>query len=143
MDSEKKKRERCISFTAEEKLLIANICARFKHVLENKKTDNISVNEKNQIWEKIAKQVNSTALTYRAPDVLKRFYENRKREVRKLAAEERKDIFATGGGKEIKIKKDACHDIFLSIMNHKTVYGLENGLDGDRETFDNSSLVSV
>ena len=55
--------------------------------------------------------------------------------MRKIAAEEKKEIFATGGGQPPKVKKDPCHDIILSIMNAKTVFGLQNDLDGDAEPF--------
>lgn len=51
-------------------------------------------------WEKVASEVNASAVNtiIRTPEVLKRFYENRKREVRKIAAEEKKEVLATGGG---------------------------------------------
>lgn len=79
----KRKRDRCVSFGADEKVVIANVCAKYKSILENKKTDGVSAKEKNEIWQKISDEINSASVhgTYRSPDVLKRFYENRKREV--------------------------------------------------------------
>lgn len=135
MDSEGSKRHRSISFSAEEKLLIANICLKYKDIIENKKTDLISCDQKKKVWEKIAAEVNAAAVntTYRSQEILKRFFENRKREVRKIAAEEKKELYGTGGGQPFKIRKDPCHDIILSIMNTKTVYGLANEIDGDTE----------
>ncbi|CAG9762750.1 unnamed protein product [Ceutorhynchus assimilis] len=136
MDQEQKKkiRARSSNFTNEEKILIANICADYKHVIENKKTDHITSKEKAQAWLNIAKKFNAASPDgiYRGADCLKRFFENKKKEVRKIAAEEKKEIFLTGGGIPKIIKKDPCHDVVLSIMNTKSVFGLDNGgLDGD------------
>ncbi|CAG9772260.1 unnamed protein product [Ceutorhynchus assimilis] len=59
------------------------------------------------------------------------FFKNRSSS-RKIAAEEKKEIFLTGGGIPKIIKKDPCHDVVLSIMNTKSVFGLDNGgLDRD------------
>lgn len=126
-------------------MLIANICAKYNHILENKKTDNTSNEVKNNTWDKIAIEVNSGAIntTYRTVDVLKRFYENRKRELRKIAAEEKKEVLATGGGQVKKFKRDACHDSVLSMMNTKTVYGLENEFDGDAEPSPTFEITNV
>ncbi|XP_044745467.1 uncharacterized protein LOC123307288 isoform X2 [Coccinella septempunctata] len=135
MENANLKRNRCLSFGPEEKVLIANICAKYKGTLENKKTDHISTRKKNSVWDKITAEVNASNNSgiFRSKDVLRRFYENRKREVRKIAAEEKKELYKTSGGRAFLPKKDKCHDIFLSLMNGKTIYGLECEVGGDVE----------
>ncbi|XP_044757748.1 uncharacterized protein LOC123315906 isoform X2 [Coccinella septempunctata] len=135
MENANLKRNRCLSFGPEEKVLIANICAKYKGTLENKKTDHISIHKKNSVWDKITAEVNASNNSgiFRSKDVLRRFYENRKREVRKIAAEEKKELYKTGGGRAFLPKKDECHDIFLSLMNGKTIYGLQCEVGGDVE----------
>ncbi|ERL91730.1 hypothetical protein D910_09057 [Dendroctonus ponderosae] len=100
MTTKEKTGQRCPGFSGEEKVLIATVCAKYKHIIENQKTDHVSNEAKNKIWEKIATEVNATAVnaTHRTSEALKRFYENRKREVRKIVAEEKHQVFATGGG---------------------------------------------
>lgn len=72
--------------------MIANFCAKYKSVLENKRTDHATSQQKNLIWEKITVEVNASNSSgiFRSKEVLKRFYENRKREVRRIAAKERR-----------------------------------------------------
>lgn len=60
---------------------------------------------------------------YRTSESLKKLYDNKKREVRKQKAEEKKDILLTGGGFSQKIDKDPAHDLILSIVDPLTVVG--------------------
>ncbi|KAK9693064.1 hypothetical protein QE152_g34448 [Popillia japonica] len=62
---------------------------------------------------------------------LRKYYENLKKSIRKRAAKDRSEIYATGGGKaDGYITKD--DDLLLSLINKKTIYGLENPWDSDR-----------
>ncbi|CAG9763617.1 unnamed protein product [Ceutorhynchus assimilis] len=56
IDPQGKKRQRCNTFSSEEKLLIANVFLKYRQILENKKTGHISTEEKNKVWEKITKE---------------------------------------------------------------------------------------
>lgn len=122
------KKKRSQNFSNEEKITLLNIISLYKDLIENKHTDAISNKQKNEAWEKICNNFNSACpdSQHRSVTVLKKFYENKKKEVRKLVAEEKAQINGTGGGPSRTIKKDACFDMILSIINHKTVYGLKN-----------------
>ncbi|KAK5638458.1 hypothetical protein RI129_012753 [Pyrocoelia pectoralis] len=51
-------------------------------------------------------------------------------------------MFETGGGQNNVPKKEPCHDIILSIMNTKTVYGLQNDFDVDAEPERHENIVT-
>lgn len=129
---DKSKRERTVNFTSDEKLLLINIVAKYKDIVENKKTDAVGIREKKIAWEKITEDFNSSGLYCpRSCDSLKRLYENKKKQLRREAGEDKRELYKTGGGLPPKIKKDACDEILLSIINTKTIYGLTNSFDSD------------
>lgn len=58
-------------------------------MLENKRTDGVTVNEKKRIWEVISNEYNSSASTGdRSGEQLKMLYNNMKRTAKKAVAEE-------------------------------------------------------
>ncbi|KAI4455388.1 apontic [Holotrichia oblita] len=127
-----KKRDRSINFSTTEKVMLINIIQKYKSIVENKKTDITTCDEKKKVWEKIQLEFNATAANCeRSVDSIRRFYENQKKNVRKIAANEKKDTYLTGGGTPNVFKKEPFHDVLLSIMNSKSVVGLKNKFDGD------------
>lgn len=112
--------------------IIAN---KYGAILEDKKTDRSSSANKENAWQNIEREFNasSTTTTYRSRTSLKKCYENRKKELRKTVAEEYKQTMLTGGGPLPKIKKDETDDLLMSIINKKTLVGLENPFDDDVE----------
>ncbi|KAJ8913083.1 hypothetical protein NQ315_006584 [Exocentrus adspersus] len=131
--SEKSKRARSSNFTAKEKEILFSLVMKYKNVVENKKTDQVSVGEKVAAWQKITAEFNAVApnLCTRSTESLKKFYDNKKKEVRKRVAEEKKEIYATGGGTKKDVPIDSSQDLLLSIINTKTVFGLYNPSDSD------------
>ncbi|CAH1114866.1 unnamed protein product [Psylliodes chrysocephalus] len=79
------------------------------------------------MWEKVTKEFNcmSPGNNKRSTEVLKIFYENNKKKLRKKTANKKIHIKGTGGGPPDNIKDDPTNDLLLSIMNEKTVYGLK------------------
>lgn len=144
MEFDKKKRS--ANFTNNDRSLLINIAAKFKDIIENKKTDAVTVIEKNETWKKIAQQFNSCGPSCpRDVESLKRCYENRKKLLRKSAAFQRRQLYKTGGGlPEITEKKEPDDDLLLSIICNKTVSGLEDHYGGDamQYTADVSQLSS-
>lgn len=59
MESENK-RKRSTNFTNNDKCVLINIVAKYKQVIENKKTDSVTAKEKGETWEKIALEFNSS-----------------------------------------------------------------------------------
>lgn len=61
MEHLSKKRVRSSNFTPNEKVLLINIIARYKNVIENKKTDSVTTQEKMNVWAKITKEFNASS----------------------------------------------------------------------------------
>lgn len=124
------------NFTGSEKSLLMRIIAnKYASTLEDKKTDRACSTNKEKAWQAIESEFNatSTSSVYRNAGCLKKCYENRKKELRKSLAEERKETFLTGGGPAPKIKKDETDDILMSILNKNTLVGLHNQFDDDAD----------
>ncbi|XP_049788806.1 uncharacterized protein LOC126194657 [Schistocerca nitens] len=102
-------------------------------VLENKKTDGCSLKEKQAMWSHVEAQFNSTTgVTKRSCDRLKICYENMKRRLRKDLAEEKVEVYKTGGGKPTQ--KTTIHDRakLLEIVGSSTK-PLTNAYDSDAQ----------
>lgn len=129
---EPQKRFRTPNYTSEEMNVLLNIIVQFKHITENKKTDAVTWREKDAVWKRIAELFNASAPSgvVRAPESLKKAYENKKKNVRKLVAAERCQVRKTRGGNE-KIPHDPNTKIAISLLNKKTMYGLKNNSDCD------------
>ncbi|KAF5275533.1 hypothetical protein FQR65_LT16600 [Abscondita terminalis] len=124
------------NFSASEKLrLLRMIADKYASIIEDKKTDRASAEKKLKAWYQITNEFNATSVTsvFRSLASLKKCYENRKKELRKTVADERKETTLTGGGPPPKIKKDETDDILISIINEKTLVGIKNPFDDDAE----------
>ncbi|XP_031339101.1 myb/SANT-like DNA-binding domain-containing protein 3 [Photinus pyralis] len=132
-----KEKIRVANFSSAEKLLLLTIISeKYSKILEDKKTDRMSVSQKEQAWSQIEIDFNaSSTTTFRNASCLKKCYENRKKELRKTVASHKRDVLLTGGGPPPKKKKDddetLIDDILTSIMNEKTLVGLQNPFDDD------------
>lgn len=133
---QKNKRSRSVNYTSEEKHVLLNIILKYKAIVENKKTDAVSNEQKMLGWKKIAEEFNATSpnLQPRTVESIKKFYDNKKKEVRKEVAEEKKELLLTGGGTLPILKKDQNQDLILSIMDKTSVHGTQNIFDSDSVT---------
>lgn len=129
------KRKRQQNFSSAEKLdLFVLIKEKFKHIIENKTTDKTSNNSKEQAWKDITSSFNaiSSSGIFRDKESLKRLYENRKKDVKKILAKNKQELLKTGGGPMTKIEFDVADKILIEIVNMKTVEGLSNPFDSDQ-----------
>lgn len=64
-------------------MLVDIIAQKYKHIIEDKKTDRNTLHQKIEVWKKVEADFNalSPSSYFREWSVLKRFYENRKKEV--------------------------------------------------------------
>ncbi|KAI4468336.1 myb/sant-like dna-binding domain [Holotrichia oblita] len=98
--------------------------------------------KKEEVWQAIEKEFNSHSLVFRSADVLKRFYNNNKKEMRKLAANTKANMQATGGGPSSSSQSsNPVYDLTLDIINKKTVFGLINKYDDDAEVILQENLL--
>ncbi|KAI4468155.1 myb/sant-like dna-binding domain [Holotrichia oblita] len=75
---------RCTNFTSSEKDLLLNIVQHYTHIIENTKTDAVSVQEKNKTWELVAQDYNRENETgNRSSKQLRELYGFLKRKARK------------------------------------------------------------
>ncbi|EFA06219.1 hypothetical protein TcasGA2_TC009068 [Tribolium castaneum] len=126
--TEIKKRTRSVNFTLDEKVLLMTIIKdKYKDIVECKKTDSNTWTEKNAAWDEITEEFNAQSLsqTFRSKESLKKCYDNRKKEMRRLAAQNRQE-FITGGGTGQQLN-DPCLEIIMDITNGKSV----NDVDGE------------
>lgn len=95
--SEIKKRERLPNFSNIEKLKVIELIEKYKNIIENKKTDNINLKEKEKCWINISKEYNSSnSSVHRDVASLKSCWDNLKKKTRKHYAEIRNEVFKTG-----------------------------------------------
>lgn len=125
-------RKRAPNFSLNEKTLLLNILYKFKDIIENKKTNSQSWREKDDAWQKVTDRFNSqTPETYpRTKEALRKYYDNIKKNVRKEVADEKQEVFKTGGG-VVRCVPNPVKDLALGLMNSKVVTGLANEFDSD------------
>lgn len=121
------------NFGQDEKNQIFSIIAKHKGVIECKKTDAVSTQEKNKAWESIAEEYNcSSGASQRTVTQLKSFYKNAKSNLKKNIAANRASIFRTGGGSQEHHLDE--NDTLLSIVVPQT-FSIENSFDSSSELF--------
>lgn len=112
------KRLRGIIFTTGETIILVDLVLKYKHILENKKTDGVSSKEKEKMWSILADEFNATSgCSPRSWLTLKTKFENLKRICRKMLCEERMETFKTGGGTAEVPKWDPVLEKVRSILS--------------------------
>jgi hypothetical protein len=94
-DVDGKKRLRCSNFSSQEKNILIHIIEKHQDIIECKKTDKVSVQEREKVWEGIAQEFNEIVLAepVRTSRQLKMCYENLKRRIRKeVCGDEQKTV---------------------------------------------------
>lgn len=89
--------KRKVNFSEEERALLLDLVARHKAIIENKKTDAVSVERKRKEWEAIEREFNSQHSVHpRTWQQLKKCWENLKEKWRRGKADDTREIFLTG-----------------------------------------------
>ncbi|XP_077266405.1 uncharacterized protein LOC143899751 isoform X1 [Temnothorax americanus] len=93
-------RKRAQNFSEKEKLILTEIVLKYKNIIENKRTDGVTSKDKEKCWKVIENNYNSTSSSteFRSAEVLKSCWENLKKKTRKFFADERIQLYKTGGG---------------------------------------------
>ncbi|KAF5270541.1 hypothetical protein FQR65_LT05439 [Abscondita terminalis] len=119
------------NFTTFEKNLVVDLVQSKISILENKKTDTVSNEAKNQAWNSIAVAYNSSCQTgHRTPKQLKDLYSVLKRAARKNIATDRAEHFKSGGGIYTKT---------TSEIDIKIIEALPQQFEPDANAFDSSA----
>ncbi|CAH0546160.1 unnamed protein product [Brassicogethes aeneus] len=101
-----KKRGRAPNFSPQERDCLLNLVHKYKHIVCNTKTDGASNDLKTKYWKKITEEFNASSPTaiFRETDSLHRFFLNTVQTTRKVAAEDKRMKYLTGGGPPKKQK---------------------------------------
>ncbi|KAK4887114.1 hypothetical protein RN001_003385 [Aquatica leii] len=112
------KRERSSNFTESEKELLLNIVTdSFFEVIENKKTDSVTIKKKNETWDLVAVSFNAMTTNIARNGIqLNTAYNNIKRKLKKDKADDKVQIYKTGGGPLKSPKVNDMQDRFLSLL---------------------------
>ncbi|PSN36016.1 hypothetical protein C0J52_12139 [Blattella germanica] len=124
---------RAKNFSSFERNLLVELVLERKHIVENKKTDGASVNEKRKCWEEISTLFNASRQTEnRTTKQLKELYFVLKRNARKHNNEDKMGHFQTGGG-QFTPKSDS--------IDLKIVGALKDQFQPDENHFDSSAII--
>lgn len=87
---EGKKRQRAPNFTSTESLLLCNLLEDYKNTIENKKTDGVTVAEKQKCWKMLTEEYNArTPYVARTSENLFAAYKNLKTKAKKQHSSEK------------------------------------------------------
>lgn len=85
------------NFSNLEKIKLIELIEREKNIIENKKTDNVSLKDKDTCWKNITNEFNSNSISgHRDITSLKNCWDNLKKKTRKYYVEVRNEVFKTG-----------------------------------------------
>lgn len=125
-----KQRIRQANFSPKEEEILLKIIEEKRHTIENKKTDAVTWEQKSKTWDEVGELFEALSGTKRPVKNLRDKYENMKKKIKKELANEKKEIFLTGGGSRPARKHDNNTETLLRLMG-TSAFGLDNPYDGD------------
>ncbi|XP_035230321.1 myb/SANT-like DNA-binding domain-containing protein 3 [Stegodyphus dumicola] len=119
------------NYTSLEKAVLAECVLKYRHIIENKVTNSVTNKEKKKnTWDLIEKEFNSIPeVTVRTATQLYNCYRNLKRKATKRKAEERIELFRTGGGPAVTNENDNIDETLFAMG--AITRPLENVYDSD------------
>ncbi|CAG5056562.1 unnamed protein product [Parnassius apollo] len=125
-------RKRSPHWQMSEKMLLVDLVAEHFSVVENKRTDAVTMKQKNAEWVKISEEFNSqTTFGYRTAENVKAQWESLKKSTKKESSAERQSLFQTGGGpSKPKLEDNPLYRKIFALIS-TTVVGLVNEYDSD------------
>ncbi|VEN41971.1 unnamed protein product [Callosobruchus maculatus] len=131
---ESDKRKRSANYTGREKELLISLVAKFKHIIENKKTNAVFNKQKADQWERIADEYNASQTSgLRNGLQLRSLYEQMKKIAKQHKAEDKVEVVKTGGG--VFAPKITPQDEKILAIIKENYFTINN-------PFDSNSVVS-
>ncbi|XP_069684131.1 myb/SANT-like DNA-binding domain-containing protein 3 [Periplaneta americana] len=131
-NKQKEKRVRSCNYTGYEKNVIIDIMTKYSGIIENKRSDSLSLKKREEAWTSLTSEFNSHLnLTPRTVKQIKQCYENMKRNVKKDHSMEKIERFKTGGGTFIPSVDDTNSKLIAIIQDQ--LEPSQNELDCDAE----------
>nr|XP_050024771.1 myb/SANT-like DNA-binding domain-containing protein 3 [Dermacentor andersoni] len=88
-----------INFSEEERSVLIDLVSKYKDLVENKRTDWVSLDKKKTTWKQITDEYNCRPnVRFRTEPQLRKCWDNLKEKWRKGKADNMKEVFTTGGG---------------------------------------------
>ncbi|RZF39230.1 hypothetical protein LSTR_LSTR010324 [Laodelphax striatellus] len=115
------RKNRGTNFTSRERHLLVRLVSGRTEVIENKKTDNVSIRRKEIAWMEVAEEFNGhAAVSVRTVKQLRNCYENSKRRLKKKMLEDKIDFHSVNVDGEIPSNLDIETDNqLMSIMREQ------------------------
>lgn len=122
--------QRGANFTKTEIDLLIDIALKYKHIIENKKTDATTWKDKNDAWEKICNEFNAASGNFpRSTKTIRAKYDTIKKNIRKKCSLLKSEQTKTGGG-QCSITLTPYEEKVVSLTPN-TMIGLESRFDKD------------
>ncbi|XP_050062463.1 uncharacterized protein LOC126552028 [Aphis gossypii] len=126
----KDKRERQANFTLLEEKSLVELVLKYGSIIENKETDSDIWKKKSETWELIDSAMVVSSGIQRGSKALKNKWEKIKRNVKQRLAEEKKEMYKTGGGVVKTFKKIEYFDSIIELLGVSAT-GLASNFDSD------------
>ncbi|PSN36540.1 hypothetical protein C0J52_22512 [Blattella germanica] len=95
----KMRRDRGMNFTVIEKQIVIELIDKYKSIIENKKSDGVSVRQKEKAWADLCAEFNANLeVNNRTVKQIRQYYDNLKRSAKKAVSDDKLERFRTGGG---------------------------------------------
>ncbi|KAL4703067.1 hypothetical protein ACJJTC_015202 [Scirpophaga incertulas] len=124
-------RKRSANWLYTEKMLLLDIICEHCNIIGNKKTDGVTMKQKNAEWMRISEEFNSqTSSMHRTAENLKAQWDSLKKNAKKVASAARQSLLKTGGGPANPKDDDPLHIKIMALLSTSAV-GLYNKFDSD------------
>lgn len=136
------KHQRASNFNTKEEAILLSIIAKYKSIIENKKTDTNNNKQKLEHWKKIEVEFNNqSGEVFRDWLTLRKKYENIKKRTKKKIADTKCHVMSTGGGPPKKTIELSDVDVIVTDILGSRVEGLQSEFGGDASTSNTGSLI--
>ncbi|CAH1099108.1 unnamed protein product [Psylliodes chrysocephalus] len=122
--------KRCANFTSREKDILLSLVQKYFKCLENKKNNAVFNKQKQECWEKLAWEFNSSQTSgFRTGMQLKSLYEQMKKLAKQHKSDEKLEVFKTGGGNYTS--KVTSQDEKVLSMLEENFFTIPNNFDSN------------
>ncbi|XP_063219423.1 myb/SANT-like DNA-binding domain-containing protein 3 [Bacillus rossius redtenbacheri] len=128
------KKQRNKNTSQQEKYILLDLVTEHFNIIENKKTDGVSQQQKMKQWQILADTFNCmSGEHHRTAENLKAVWENLKKHTRKTSADQRVQVLTgTGGGPSKTVSKDPICERVQSLIK-PTIDGAKNPFNSDSD----------
>ncbi|KAL4707153.1 hypothetical protein ACJJTC_018888 [Scirpophaga incertulas] len=111
-------RKRSANWLYTEKMLLLDIICEHCNIIENKKTDGVTMKQKNAEWMRISEEFNSqTSSMHRTAENLKAQWDSLKKNAKKVASAARQSLLKTGGRPANPKDDDPLHIKIMGLIS--------------------------